>query len=106
METQLDDDDPENWIVIIERSPSGYITQAEVGGVLVHGQQVRTALGLRSSCFDIKYSGGTFSIITKGYGHGVGMSQYGANFMAEDGKSYKEILAHYYQSAELRALNP
>lgn len=100
-DAKLSDDTPEGWITILERSPSGYVTQADVGGVEAHGQQVRTALSLRSSCFETEYFSGTFTITTKGYGHGVGMSQYGADFMARQGSSAEEILAHYYPGTKL-----
>jgi len=100
-EAKLDDNDPQGWIEIEERSPSGYVTAVNIGGEEAHGQQLRTALRLRSSCFEIDYGSGTFTIITKGYGHGVGMSQYGADFMARQGSSAEEILAHYYPDTRL-----
>ncbi len=104
-DAKLSDDYPQGWIEIVEKSPAGYITAAEVGGQQVHGQQVRTALRLRSSCFEIAYSSGTFTVTTKGYGHGVGMSQYGADFMARQGSSAEEILEHYYPETELTAVS-
>ena len=62
----------------------------------------RTALSLRSAAFTITYTEEkVFSITTHGYGHGVGMSQYGANAMALAGKTYEEILAHYYPGTQL-----
>lgn len=94
-------DSPEEWIEVLERSDSGYITSVLVGGEEVHGQKLRNALGLRSSCIDIAFANGTFSITSKGYGHGVGMSQYGADFMARQGKSCEEILSHYYPHTKL-----
>lgn len=100
-EGEFPNDSPEKWIKIIDRSDSDYVTKVKVGGIEAHGQQLRNALGLRSSCIDITYSDGTFSITAKGYGHGVGMSQYGADFMARQGKSCEEILAHYYPKTEL-----
>ena len=51
---------------------------------------------IRSSCFEVDYEGGVFTFTTRGYGHGVGMSQYGAHFMAQEGYDYIEILEHYY----------
>ena len=97
------DDAPQNWIKVLERSESGYVTLADVGGVKAHGQQVRTALSLRSGCFEVEYDSGTFSVTTKGYGHGVGMSQYGAEYMAQQGKTAEQILAHYYPGTEITA---
>ena len=76
-----------------------------MGGVQTHGQQVRTALSLKSGCFEIEYDSGTFSITTKGYGHRVGMSQYGADAMATSGSTFDQILAHYYPGTALSELN-
>ena len=66
------------------------------GGVPVKGGTVRSALGLRSACFDWELQDGSFVFYVTGYGHGVGLSQYGANAMAEEGADYKAILTHYY----------
>jgi len=100
-DAELSEDSPQSWINIKEVSPSGYIMLADVGGQEVHGQQVRNSLKLRSSCFEIKYASGTFTVITKGYGHGVGMSQYGADFMARQGSTAQQILEHYYPETEI-----
>lgn len=100
-EVSLDDDNPEKWIITIETSSSGYVTLAKVGDMEVHGQEVRNALSLRSGCFTVSYQSGTFSIETRGYGHGVGMSQYGADFMARQGCTCEEILLHYYPNTEI-----
>ena len=97
----LNDKAPEKWIVPLETSYSGYVVLARVGDQEVHGQKVRNALSLRSSCFTIAFQNGTFTIETKGYGHGVGMSQYGADFMARQGSSCEEILLHYYPGTEI-----
>lgn len=104
-EGEFPNDSPEGWIKILERSDSGYVTSVKVGGIKAHGQQLRNALSLRSSCIEITYSDGTFSITAKGYGHGVGMSQYGADFMARQGKSCEEILKHYYPKTELKTVS-
>lgn len=102
---EFPNDSPESWIEILERSSAGYVTSVKVGEIIVHGQQLRNALSLRSSCIEIAYSNGTFSITTKGYGHGVGMSQYGADFMARQGRSCEEILEHYYPKAKLKTVS-
>ncbi|MFV0497033.1 MAG: stage II sporulation protein D [Candidatus Fimivivens sp.] len=101
----LDDNAPENWIVPLESSASGYVTRAKVGDLEVHGQDVRNALSLRSSCFKVAYNSGTFSIETLGYGHGVGMSQYGADFMARQGDTCEKILLHYYPNTEIKTVS-
>ena len=69
---------------------------AVVGGKAVSGGEIRKALGLRSSNFDLAYNDGNFTFTVRGYGHGIGMSQYGADYLAGQGKNYKEILLHYY----------
>ena len=104
-DSQLDDGKPQGWIEIEERSPSGYVTAVDIGGEKAHGQQLRTALRLRSSCFEIEFNSGTFTVTTKGYGHGVGMSQYGADFMARQGYSADDILAHYYPDTQLTSVS-
>ena len=58
-------------------------------------------LGLRSACFTIRYQDGSFLITTKGYGHGVGLSQWGAKALAEQGWTYEAILAHYFPGTQL-----
>nr|WP_309098298.1 stage II sporulation protein D [Fredinandcohnia onubensis] len=86
---------------IISRTKSNRVASVEVGGKTFTGVQVRDALGLRSSDFTWERKGSHIVIQTKGYGHGVGMSQYGADGMAKEGKSYKDIVTHYYQGVEI-----
>lgn len=97
------DDDPENWFGNAEKSESLTVLSIEAGDKTLTGQEIRAALSLRSAAFDISYDDG-FKITTRGYGHAVGMSQYGANAMAEDGKDYKEILEHYYPNTAIKKL--
>ena len=92
-------DDPEKWLEIVSRSQSGYITEINVGDTSMSGLDFRNMLGLRSSNFDISFSGNGFAFVVKGYGHGVGMSQYGSDYMARQGALYNEILEHYYRDA-------
>lgn len=99
------DDSPKNWFSIEERTSSGTVTRLNCGNTTVTGMEFRTLLSLRSANFEIEFSEDRFRISTKGYGHGVGLSQYGANAMALQGKSYAEILAHYYKGAELKQLS-
>lgn len=89
-------DDMSEWIKINTTSDAGTVLSANVGGKSATGNEIRNALDLRSASFDVRIDGDTAVITTKGYGHGVGMSQYGANAMAEDGKSWRDIIAHYY----------
>lgn len=90
-----------DWLGGCTRSDSGYVMSYEISGKSVTGQKIRNAFGLRSACFTLKYSGGKFVFNVRGYGHGVGMSQYGANEMAKQGATYREIIAHYYQGTEI-----
>ena len=70
--------------------------------VYITGRQVRGALELRSHAFEVEYNGDDVTITCYGWGHGVGMSQTGANYMASQGKTHKEILLHYYNGAILQ----
>ncbi|MBQ9348351.1 MAG: stage II sporulation protein D [Oscillibacter sp.] len=84
------------WLTGAERNSAGTVETIQVGGVSMRGQQLRTALGLRSACFTWEVSDGKLVFYVTAYGHGVGMSQYGANQMAKDGADYRTILTHYY----------
>lgn len=84
------------WLKNAVRDTAGSVETLEVGGVTVKGGTVRSALGLRSACFEWELQDGNFVFYVTGYGHGVGLSQYGANAMAEAGADYKAILTHYY----------
>lgn len=94
--------DPESWFSVEERTASGTVTKLSAGNKVITGLEFRTVLNLRSANFEIEFSDKSFRITTKGYGHGVGLSQYGANAMALQGKSYEEILAHYYKGTSLK----
>ena len=83
-------------IEVLSRNESGRISSIRVGNQSYTGVQFRNLLGLRSADFDIEIQDGTVLITTRGYGHGVGMSQYGAKGMAEAGYSCLQILSHYY----------
>lgn len=88
-------------IEILERNESGRIASIKVGDQTLTGVEFRNLLGLRSADFDITFQNGSYIITTRGFGHGVGMSQYGANGMAKEGYSYKQILSHYYPGTTL-----
>lgn len=90
-----------DWLGDSIRSESGYVMSYQIGGKSFTGQKLRNTFGLRSACFTLKYSDGKFVFSVRGYGHGVGMSQYGANEMAKQGATYREIIAHYYQGTEI-----
>ncbi len=92
---------PETWFGVIEYTDSGGVETMEIGETVYRGTTLRTLLGLRSTIFEVIASGSKITFVTKGYGHRVGMSQYGAEAMALDGCDYKSILAYYYQNTEL-----
>lgn len=83
----------------------GGVDTVEIGGTVYKGTTLRQKLGLRSTAFVITAVGNTVTITTKGYGHRVGMSQYGADAMAVLGKTYEEILEHYYRGTDLVSLD-
>lgn len=88
-------------ITDIKKSDSGTVLSAVVGDKELSGQKIRSLFSLRSACFDVTIENGNVTFKTYGYGHGVGLSQYGADFMARQGKSFAEILNHYYPSTTL-----
>ena len=92
---------PADWFSQIYTGESGAVTSVLVGGVTLTGNQVRGALGLRSPAFTIRYDGTDFTFSVTGYGHGVGMSQYGANKMAAEGADFRAILEWYYTGAQV-----
>lgn len=94
-------DDFTQWLTVSEVSESGTVLKAAAGDKTVTGNDIRTALSLRSPSFEVKYEGDEAVITTKGYGHGVGMSQYGADSMAAEGKTWREILEHYYPGCKI-----
>lgn len=94
-------EDPAFWLGAAVRDASGRVESVDIGGTQVPGTELRTLFQLRSTAFTLDYTAEGFLFTVTGYGHGVGMSQYGANVMAEDGADYEEILTHYYPGAEL-----
>lgn len=94
--------DCSGWVGAVSYTPAGYVETMEWGGTAMEGTAIRSALGLRSACFSVSLEGEDFTFTTKGYGHGVGMSQYGAKAMALTGKSYGEILETYYPGTSLQ----
>ena len=86
----------ENWITDMERTASDRVASVKIGGVVLSGSEVRRLFDLRSACFTTEIREGDILFHVTGYGHGVGMSQYGANAMAKAGSTYREILQWYY----------
>jgi stage II sporulation protein D len=94
----------EGQIEVWGRSPSGRVQLVRVGATVVTGQQLRLALGLKSTAFTIESGGGTITFNCEGSGHGVGLSQTGANEMAKEGCGFREILSHFYTGTSLSRL--
>lgn len=97
----LSTETPEEWFGDILYNESGYVTTVEVADIKITGSQFRKCFELPSACFMVFFDDGEFSVATKGYGHGVGLSQFGADTMAENGKTYAEILQHYFPNTRL-----
>lgn len=86
---------------VLSRNRSGRVEEVQVGERIYSGVELREVLGLRSSDFELSYDGNNLTVTTRGYGHGVGLSQYGANEMAKKGFSYSEIIKHYYVGVDI-----
>ncbi|MDD3693170.1 MAG: stage II sporulation protein D [Oscillospiraceae bacterium] len=85
----------------IQTSTSGTVTYLTICKTPFTGREIREALGLRSACFTVKFQNGNFQFTVLGYGHNVGMSQYGADYLARQGMTYDEILRYYYTGVEI-----
>ncbi len=87
---------PKSWFGQVTHTDGGGVATMFIGGISYSGTQLRKILGLNSTAFTVSADSGGVTITTRGKGHRVGMSQYGADAMAVKGSTYKEILAHYY----------
>lgn len=92
---------PSDWFGQATYTAGGGVETMEIGGKIFSGTQLRSLLGLRSTAFEVSIDGDTITLTTRGFGHRVGMSQYGADAMAASGSTYSEILAYYYQGTQL-----
>lgn len=88
-------------IKIEERDSSNRVTTVKIGNLKLSGVETRTLLGLKSANFEIKIKKDSIKFSVIGYGHGVGMSQTGADFLAKQGKNYEEIIKHFYKDVEI-----
>ncbi len=95
--------DPAGWIDDnIQRSEAGTVTSITIGGEAMTGRELRQLLELRSACFTVSYASDTgFTFRVQGYGHGVGLSQYGADYLARQGADWQEILHYYYTNVTI-----
>ena len=91
----------EDDIKILEHTDSGRVRTIKFGNHELSGVETRTLLGLKSTNFEIQKQDGNIKFTVKGYGHGVGMSQTGADPMAKQGKNYEEIIKHFYYGVEI-----
>ena len=97
--------DCSGWVKDILLTNAGRVASATVGGVSVTGKELRSLFGLRSAVFTVETAGDTITFHVTGYGHGVGMSQYGANELAKEGKNWQEILQWYYTGVTIGLYN-
>ena len=88
-------------IKIISRSSGSHVEKMKIGDGVIEGRSVREALELPSANFTVSISEDIITFTSTGSGHGVGMSQYGADGMAKEGYTYREILSHYYSGTEV-----
>ena len=88
--------DPAAWLQDAATDEAGSVLTVTIGGVRMKGSELRSILGLRSACFTWEVEEDSVVFFVTGYGHGVGMSQYGASAMAAEGTDYRDILTHYY----------
>lgn len=91
-----------NTVKILDRTTAGSVNTIQVGNKKITGRNMRTIFGLNSSNFDLGFNGDTVIFKVKGYGHGVGMSQWGAEGMAQKNYKYDEILFHYYTDTQIK----
>jgi len=94
-----------NAVEIKSRNEGGSVKEIKVGRITLSGVKFRSIMALNSANFNIKFNFNNIEMSCIGYGHGVGMSQWGANAMAKSGKSYKDILEHYYNGVKITNLN-
>lgn len=90
---------------ITSYTKSGYVESVVVNNQTYTGREIREKLGLASSCFQMNLTSQGYQFTTLGSGHGVGMSQYGAQAMAKEKKTYRDILHHYYQNIEIQRID-
>ena len=93
--------EPSAWVQAVETDAAGRVASVTVAGQVFSGTEMRSLFELRSTDFALAYTADGFQFTVAGYGHGVGMSQYGARAYAALGRTYREILEHYYPGTEL-----
>ncbi len=99
-------ENPAEWVKDVTHNDSGRVETVTIGGVTVEGTEVRSIYSLRSASFTVEVSESEVTFRVTGYGHGVGMSQYGANELARQGKTWQEILHWYYTDVSIGTYAP
>ena len=94
--------EPMNYITVEEKTQSNRVKEVRIGDTVLRGGEVRSALGLKSTLMNWTINGDEIIFTTNGYGHGAGMCQQGANYYAQQGYDYRQILRHYYPETILR----
>lgn len=97
--------DNDEEVKILEYTDSGRVKTIRFGNHQLSGVETRTLLSLKSTNFEVKKENGTIKFSVKGYGHGVGMSQTGADTMAKQGNNFEEIIKHFYVGVEIKDIN-
>jgi len=93
-----------NQIKILGNTPGGSVKNIKIGKITITGVEFRTALGLESANFTLKFNAQNIEILCRGYGHDVGMSQWGANSMAQKGDKFTDVLMHYYSGVKVEKM--
>ena len=102
---KMKNSDVKSQVKIVSRTDGGGVEKVHLGKISISGVEFRKLFNLNSSNFSIKFNSNDIEILCKGYGHGVGMSQWGANVMAKNGEKFDNILTHYYTGVKLVNIN-
>lgn len=94
-------DQEEKFFTVTKHTESSAVKEVNICGNKFTGEEIRERLNLRSTSFEVSFADGKFKFTIYGYGHGVGMSQYGAECMAKKGSDFKEILTYYYTDCKI-----
>jgi stage II sporulation protein D len=97
--------DVSDWVRDLTVTEGINVDRVTIGGISLRGSQVRTLFGLRSASFEVEAADGEIVFYVTGYGHGVGMSQYGANELAKEGQTWREIIGHYYTGVTVASMS-
>lgn len=100
-DVKFPEEDIEKMASVSKRDIASYVLEVQLPGKTITGEEFRNVFALNSTCFSMKEVDGQVRIVTKGYGQGYGMSQFGANEMAKKGSGYKEILGYYYNGVKI-----